>query len=69
MGKLPYCYYGGGGAAGGCGGSTDGGGSSYVGGVFESTVKAGNESFYSPEGTLETGHLGNGHVRITYLGK
>lgn len=28
---------------------------------------AGNTSFLSPEGTTETGHTGNGFVRITKL--
>ena len=47
---------------------TGGGGSGYVNAklVTGKTI-AGNESFLSPSGVLETGHAGNGAARITWL--
>ena len=59
--------------------SGGGGGSSYISGhqecltqhsvfsFFRATLKAGNESFLSPNGTLETGHNGNGYFRISII--
>ena len=48
--------------------SSGGGGSGYVNAnlVTGKTI-AGNESFLSPSGVLETGHAGNGAARITWL--
>ena len=48
--------------------SSGGGGSGYVNAnlVTAKTI-AGNESFLSPSGVLETGHAGNGAARITWL--
>ena len=40
----------------------------YSGLYFESTLmKSGSEPFISPSNTIETGHKGNGFIRITYL--
>ena len=61
-------YYGGGGGNYGsqmAGGG--GGGSAYIGGVLDGTTLAGNESFTEPDGTVATGHTGNGFARITLL--
>lgn len=64
---------GGGGYYGGyAGGTTDddgaggGGGSGYVGGVTASQLIAGNAPFPVPGGGSETGHSGNGVVKITW---
>jgi len=76
FGGIPTSYGAGGGGGyygGGCGwGAGGGGGSGYIGGVITyggitaSTV-AGNTSFSSPAGSVETGHVGNGHARFTLL--
>lgn len=42
-----------------------GGGSGYVGNLSDAQNKAGNTSFPSTSGGTETGHSGNGYVRIT----
>ena len=58
--------------------SGGGGGSSYISGhqecqphpvyhFFRATLKTGNESFLSPNGTLEKGHYGNGFFRISII--
>jgi hypothetical protein len=66
------CYYGG---AGGCG-AGGGGGSGYIGGVknflnYKSKTLSGNETFQTPyslsDSSLETGHHGNGFIKITYI--
>lgn len=56
-------YYGGGGAT----VSAAGGGSGYVNNskLTSAATIAGNISFASPTGTSETGHSGNGYIRIT----
>ena len=48
---------------------TGGGGSGYVNDelLVDSKTIAGNESFLSPSGVLETGHAGNGAALITWL--
>ena len=61
-------YYGGGGSA----GAGAGGGSGYIGGVIsgfgiKAKTLSGKEKFPSPYGGFETGHLGNGFVRIKYI--
>lgn len=63
---------GGGGYYGGNFGSNDtaGGGSGYVASSLTSaSTTLGNTAFTSPSGTSETGHSGNGHARITWVGK
>ena len=64
--------YWGGGGGGHNGGviSTGGGGSSWAGGCHANrrTLTAGNAQMPSPTGLVETGHTGNGYVRITYAG-
>lgn len=63
-------YYGGNGGNGGSLNRTDawggsgGGGSNYTGAVAGGTSKNGSETFISPAGGNETGHTGNGAVRI-----
>ena len=48
--------------------SSGGGGSGYVNAnLVNAKTIAGNESFLSPSGVLETGHVGNGAARITWL--
>lgn len=48
--------------------SSGGGGSGYVNAkLVNGKTIAGNESFLSPSGVLETGHAGNGAARITWL--
>lgn len=49
-----------------CGG---GGGSGYINTskLTSASTIAGNSSFTSPTGTTETGHTGNGHIRITVI--
>ncbi|EAY00167.1 hypothetical protein TVAG_052150 [Trichomonas vaginalis G3] len=54
-------FYGGGGSY----ESGGGGGSSYLNPVLYGSILSGSESFKSPEGTLETGHYGDGFVQIT----
>lgn len=50
------------------GGGGAGGGSGYINPVLKnSNLIAGNQSFPSPTGSTETGHSGNGYVRITKL--
>lgn len=50
------------------GGGGAGGGSGYINPVLKnSNLIAGNKSFPSPTGSTETGHSGNGHVKITKL--
>lgn len=50
------------------GGGGAGGGSGYINPVLKnSNLIAGNQSFSSPTGGTETGHSGNGYVRITKL--
>lgn len=44
-----------------------GGGSGYVGNLSDAQNKAGNTSFPAPSGGNETGHSGNGYVRITRI--
>ena len=41
----------------------------HASGLFftDAVMKSGKEEFNSPEGILRTGHVGNGHVRITFL--
>ena len=70
-----YGSGGGGGYFGGGGGgyshslvSSGGGGSSYVGGVVSGSTTAGNASMPAPAGGTETGHSGNGFVRISWHG-
>ena len=47
---------------------TGGGGSGYVNAkLVNGQTIAGNQSFLSPSGVLETGHAGNGAARITWL--
>jgi hypothetical protein len=70
---------GGGGWYGGGGGGNDytryndnddsggGGGSSYIGGVQNGQIIAGNASMPAPGGGTETGHSGNGYAKITGL--
>lgn len=36
--------------------------------LTNATTTAGTETFIAPDGTEETGHSGNGYVRITYIG-
>lgn len=56
---IPYAYWN---RAGGGGG----GGSNYISSSFNTTTnKLGSETFPSPSGANETGHSGNGYVRIT----
>lgn len=49
--------------------SSGGGGSGYVNAklLVNCETIAGNQSFLSPSGVLETGHVGNGAARITWL--
>lgn len=71
--KKSYSYQGGGGAGGGSGFVWQGEnapsgyllGSEYY--LTDAQTIAGSESFTSPTGTSETGHTGNGYVRITSL--
>lgn len=50
------------------GGGGAGGGSGYINPVLKnSNLIAGDQSFPSPTGSTETGHSGNGHVKITKL--
>lgn len=59
-------YYGG--SGGGQYGQGAGGGSGYINPVLKnSNLIAGDQSFPSPTGGTETGHSGNGYVRITKL--
>jgi prepilin-type N-terminal cleavage/methylation domain-containing protein len=58
-------YYGGKGSSSQCPGG-GGGGSGYVGGVTSTTLTAGDASMPAPGGGTETGHGGNGYVRIIY---
>lgn len=62
---------GGGGYYGGGSGGTDyyggGGGSSYLGTMANATSAAGGTSIPAPGGGTETGHTGDGYVRITFL--
>lgn len=44
-----------------------GGGSGYVGNLSDAQNKAGNTSFPSTSGGTETGHTGNGYIRITQI--
>lgn len=43
-----------------------GGGSGYIGGLTDGELIAGNTSIPAPGGGSETGHSGNGYVRITW---
>ena len=36
--------------------------------LTDASTTAGNQTFKAPNGTDETGHIGNGYARITYLG-
>ena len=47
--------------------SASAGGSGYIGGVSNGTTIAGNQSFPSPTGGIETGHTGNGYCKITWM--
>ena len=58
-------YYGG--SAGFDYGGGGGGGSGYIGTGLTGKTIAGTESFEAPDGTTETGHIGNGYARITYI--
>lgn len=59
-------YYGG--SGGGQYGQGAGGGSGYINPVLKnSNLIAGDQSFLAPSGSTETGHSGNGHVKITKL--
>ena len=50
-------------------GSSGGGGSGHVNTdrLITGATIGGNEEFRSPDGTLETGHTGDGHARISYV--
>ncbi len=50
-------------------GSSAGGGSGHVNNnaLITGATIGGNQSFVSPDGTMETGHSGDGHARITYI--
>jgi hypothetical protein len=61
---------GGGGWYGGASGYTNsgaGGGSGYIGGVINGETLSGDSSMPAPAGGTETGHLGNGYARITFI--
>ncbi len=60
-------YYGGGALADNGSNAQGFGGSGYVGSLTNARTVAGNQSFLSPSGTMETGHSGNGHARISYV--
>ena len=70
-----YCAGGGAGFYGGaCGayhGGSGAGGSGYINTTKLTNAETinGEQSFKAPNGNDETGHIGNGYARITYLGK
>ncbi|MGE5455485.1 MAG: immunoglobulin-like domain-containing protein [Ignavibacteriales bacterium] len=60
-------YYGGGAGGSYYTSSGGGGGSSYIGSLTSSQTIAGNATMPNTSGGSETGHAGNGYVRITFI--